>query len=264
MQVGLVPTPTNGQWTVNFCITDTDNGNSNAAYNSYGILGNGTNWNALSGGQFSSTAPVKQDDGATTSPISLIATNYPGHYASAAPYNNILLDVYSQCDTNGTAFIFSGVPSGTYNLAVYGCVGSYTNRGVTFTVNGVSQSLTNAQDTYFAPYDNTALFTNVNVSGSTLELDMIAISRVPAQKTTNSDEGDFNGVQIQMVSLNPPSGPVTLTNVWDGTHLTLSWAAGDLLLQSTNVLGPWTTNGSSSPVVITPADPMEFYRVQVP
>ena len=207
LQVSLVPTPNNGQWTVNFCITDTDNGNDGLPFSGYGIFGNGTYWNPLSGPQFSSPASVKRDDGVTTSSISLTATNYPGHWASAAPYDNKLLDTYCQCDTNGTAFIFSGVPSGIYNLAVYGCCGSLANRGTIFTVKGVSQWLTNVQDTYFAPNDNTALFTNVIVTGGTLELDMRAILHVPAQKTTNSNEGDFNGVQIRCINFPPPPPP---------------------------------------------------------
>jgi hypothetical protein len=59
-----------------------------------------------------------------------------------------------------------------------------------------------------------------------------------------------------------PTGPLLLTNQWSGGKLTLSWPANGLLLQATNLTGPWTTNGGQSPVVLTPTNPQTFYRLQ--
>lgn len=54
---------------------------------------------------------------------------------------------------------------------------------------------------------------------------------------------------------------VTLDSSWDGRQLTLSWPSGTLL-EAADVLGPWTTNTSASPYVLTPSGPRKFYRVQ--
>jgi len=47
-----------------------------------------------------------------------------------------------------------------------------------------------------------------------------------------------------------------------GGQFVLSWPQG-VLLQSTNVTGPWTTNGASSPYTNQPNGPQMFYRVRV-
>ena len=61
---------------------------------------------------------------------------------------------------------------------------------------------------------------------------------------------------------NLPVPPLVLTNQWSGGKLTLSWPATGLLLETTNLSGPWTTNGGHSPVVLTPIKPQVFYRLQ--
>jgi hypothetical protein len=43
----------------------------------------------------------------------------------------------------------------------------------------------------------------------------------------------------------------------------LTWPYG-LLLESTNALGPWSTNGSPSPYTITPTGPQKYFRVVAP
>ncbi len=58
-----------------------------------------------------------------------------------------------------------------------------------------------------------------------------------------------------------PVPPPVLTDQWSGGKLTLSWPANALLLETTNLSGPWTTNGAQSPVVVTPTEPQVFYRV---
>lgn len=79
--------------------------------------------------------------------------------------------------------------------------------------------------------------------------------------------GPTNGwcdvAEVQFFAPNPLPPPPLLTNRWDGAQLTLSWSTGGMLLQATNVTGPWTTNAAAtSPLVVTPAQPQEFYRVQ--
>ncbi|MGC3957795.1 MAG: glycoside hydrolase family 97 N-terminal domain-containing protein [Verrucomicrobiota bacterium] len=58
--------------------------------------------------------------------------------------------------------------------------------------------------------------------------------------------------------------PVTLELQYSGTNLVLSWSSG-LLLEATNVLGPWTTNlSAASPFAVSPIEPQKFFRVQSP
>jgi hypothetical protein len=58
--------------------------------------------------------------------------------------------------------------------------------------------------------------------------------------------------------------PVFLTNSWNGSVLTLSWSQG-MLLQATNLLGPWVTNGATESFAVQPSTngPLMFYRVKV-
>ncbi len=71
-----------------------------------------------------------------------------------------------------------------------------------------------------------------------------------------------NVAEIKFFAPDPPSAPIQLTNIWDGTHLTLSWPNGAALLEATNLTGPWTVNVSAtSPLTITPGEPRKFYRI---
>jgi hypothetical protein len=142
-------------------------------------------------------------------------------------------------------------------------VGSYVNRGITFTVftNGVSagtQSVTNVQDISFLP-DNTVIYTNLLVLSGSLEVDMTPVLSTPLN-LTNSTEGDFNGAQLQLVKLAPSA---IITN--NGSQFVLSWSGGGLY-SSTNVMpGPWwVTNPAVSPYTIAPTGAMRFFRIYNP
>ena len=68
--------------------------------------------------------------------------------------------------------------------------------------------------------------------------------------------------QVQSL-FNPSHPPVSLGWQFSGGNLTLSWPNGTVLLQATNVTGPWITNSAPSPLTITPTGPRMFYRVKV-
>lgn len=55
---------------------------------------------------------------------------------------------------------------------------------------------------------------------------------------------------------------VRVTSTWDGSTYVLNWLGNGKLLESTNIVGPWTTNSLGSPLYITPDTPQKFYRVQ--
>ena len=71
---------------------------------------------------------------------------------------------------------------------------------------------------------------------------------------------EFDKVILTVSAGAPPA--ILLTNQWDGSQMTLSWSQGTLL-EATNLLGPWTTNTSPSPCMVTPTGPIRFYRVKV-
>ena len=64
---------------------------------------------------------------------------------------------------------------------------------------------------------------------------------------------------IASVIVNPPA----LVNLQSfGGQLVVTWPQG-LLLQATNITGPWSTNNGTSPYTNTPNQPQMFYRAQV-
>ena len=165
-----------------------------------------------------------------------------------------MLDTSAQI-TPTNVFVFHNVPDGRYNLA-HGCVGGYVDRGITFIVNGVSQSVTNVQDVGFLP-DNTVIFTTFwfrTAVGGGYDLCYEHGLHSP------STEGDFNGAQIQLVKY----GPDILSMTNSGANFILTYVGGQLL-QATNIMGPWTTNlTATSPFTIYPTGQMKFYRIYAP
>jgi hypothetical protein len=245
--VTLIPVPNwnKGLWTLNFAVTPPNN----TPYYGRGVLGTNYYWNALSGGQFNNTPPSLWDDGATVSGIHFGSTNF-GLASASAGANNVLLDNFCSFVNSGTAFVFTGVPNGEYNLALYGMDAAYPSHGTIFTVNGASQSATDAQDAVLLP-DNTVFYTNLVVKNGTLEVDMMPLpAGIPYL-------GAFNGAQLELIAYAPN---ISLAN--NGTNLVLTWVDG-IVLQSTNVTGPWTTNttASAGSITINPTGSMKFYRI---
>jgi len=75
--------------------------------------------------------------------------------------------------------------------------------------------------------------------------------------------GYCNVAELQFFSPNPL--PTFLTNSWNGSQWKLNWPNGGLLLEATNITGPWITNASASPpFLITPNQPRKFYRILAP
>jgi hypothetical protein len=234
------------------------------------VLGFGTYWNVLNGdnGQVTNVTSLRDtglvDTGIKVSTPAGRNVGTPGSSLWTGVTNNMLLDTYAQVlSTNGVAtpFIFSHVPNGKYNLALYGCVGNWRNRAIKFTVltNGLvagTAAMTNLQDILLLPNDNTAVFTNLLVLNSTLEVDMVFLP-CPANTNTVSGECEFNGAQLQLLKYAPQ-----VTNFNASTH-TFGWAGGGLM-RATNVMGPWVTNPGVAPYTFTPTGYMQFYRVYNP
>jgi hypothetical protein len=119
--------------------------------------------------------------------------------------------------------------------------------------------------TSFAIEDNGG--SNPNLYQTALNLAVLGLTQSVASITfyNPATAGTQQNTVIFAVSGRPgnlPVPPPVLTNQWSGGKLTLSWPANGLLLETTNLSGPWTTNGAQSPLVVTPTRPQVFYRVQ--
>lgn len=251
--VALTPIPANGLWTVNFGIVSYNNGAPATPYVGRGILGMGTYWNGLTGGNFTSSTSY-QDDGSTSTGIKAYCTGGAGCWFSGFPMHNALLDPY--CNY-ASGFIFTNVPNGTYNLAVFGIPGASASAanvsGTSFTVNGVTQNIVGTQDTYFVDGETATVFANVVVTDGGFLLSMADYN--------GATETDFNGAQLQAVSLDP----VRLSTAASGSSLTLSWANYGTLLNATNLAGPWMpVAGAISPFTVTTTNTApQFFRVKI-
>jgi hypothetical protein len=280
--LNLTPVPT-GLWTVNFAVNNTDNGNTGIVYSGRGVLGNGTFWNAYNAYDGSTGTGTYRDDGVTPSGASMAMANQTGEWCYSPLQPILLLQPYASCGTNqvgsasATTVTFGNVPNGIYNLALYGIDGGYVDRGVTFTVNGSSQTLVNVQTASFAPGDNTALFTSEAVTNGQLVVTLVAADS-PAH--TPNGEGEFNGGQLQLVQGVGNPAHVASVNVSAG-HVVIKGTSFDAgqsyrILTSTNLTLPmasWTpvaTNtfatdgGFTNSIPVNLANPDSFYRVVEP
>jgi len=76
----------------------------------------------------------------------------------------------------------------------------------------------------------------------------------------NGNSGCVSAIALTTQSSSAPTVSISRS----GSNLVLTWSAGNILLQATNLLGPWTTNINMSPYTIAPAEPQMFFRVRTP
>ena len=284
-----LPATPAGLWTVNFQVTNNvlnyTTGAGVGHYVGRGILGTGMYWNILpdTAGAFNAVARIDsvsdlQDDGTTHSGIYCTLFNGAGFGSATAvlPTSSDIGNLLYQWVTIGTtptnALQFHGVPDGTYNLAVYGIDGTWADRGTTFVVHDAlngDQTKGTVNASPAAPLAeglNFVVFTNVHVSGGTLNVDVGPTSPVPTHDP--NPEADINGAQLQLVSLDVPAPTVTLDMQYTATNgptngtLTLTWPQG-ILETTTNLLSPWTLIYVPSPFTVTTTNGAQFYRVKV-
>jgi hypothetical protein len=191
---------------------------------------------------------------------------------TSSDIGNLLYQWVTIGTTPTNALQFHGVPDGTYNLAVYGIDGTWADRGTTFVVHDAlngDQTKGTVNASPAAPLAeglNFVVFTNVHVSGGTLNVDVGPTSPVPTHDP--NPEADINGAQLQLVSLDVPAPTVTLDMQYTATNgptngtLTLTWPQG-ILETTTNLLSPWTLIYVPSPFTVTTTNAAQFYRVKV-
>jgi hypothetical protein len=172
--------------------------------------------------------------------------------------------------------------SGTWNVVDGTLVGSALNalgtNTITVGTNGALQTTYDINNTNGSLILNGLMnltqndkFKNVIVGGVTLSAGTYTFvqlnSTYPANfpATWTAQPGAASTTGSGSITVGTVSGPVVLTNSWNGTTLTLTWSGNGLLLQATNVTGPWTTNVSPSPFTVMPTTngPRMFYCIQV-
>lgn len=130
--------------------------------------------------------------------------------------------------------------------------GSLTLDGQMFLHQNDTFNLVTVAGTALAP--GTYSFTNLN---ATYPANFPATWAQQLGSTVSTGSGSIT-VLGSVIVLPPP----TLGIGFSGGSLTLTWSHG-LLLEASDVTGPWTTNTTAiSPFIIVPTAPRQFYRVQ--
>ena len=128
-------------------------------------------------------------------------------------------------------------PSGgrqTINITIDGnAIGSFTP-----TTEG-SYGVYSATSSYLAAGPHTLALLGTSSADNTAFMDNVAVSVI-----------DF-----------PDAAPINLSVTLASGQIILTWPRG-ILLQATNLTGPWTTNAAASPVTIFPTAPQMFFRVK--
>lgn len=108
---------------------------------------------------------------------------------------------------------------------------------------------------------------NPNLYQTSLNLAALGLTR-PISSITFSNPANAGAQQTTVIlALSgcpvPSPVPVTLSDSITGSNLVLSWSGSAVLLQATNLSGPWVTNTSPAPVKVDPALPKMFYRLRM-
>jgi hypothetical protein len=105
-------------------------------------------------------------------------------------------------------------------------------------------------------------FAAVIIEGTALTAGTHSYAALASQYPANFLAGGSGSITVRSYNASA-SPPVMLQIQRSGTNVQLKWSQG-LLLQATNVTGPWTTNnGATSPFTVAPTAAQKFYRVQV-
>jgi hypothetical protein len=155
----------------------------------------------------------------------------------------------------GSVQLFSGSASVTAGPAYY--FGSEALAGAVPSSYVQATSTDQQNPTMGADY---VLFSGLTGgAGTTYSFDLSAPNN--ASSSFNSYGAFISAVEIVQIVSAPL--PPTLNIQPAGANLQLTWTnSGCLLLQATNLAGPWTTNaGAASPFTVTPTNPCAFYRL---
>ncbi|HEX4265406.1 MAG TPA: hypothetical protein VH597_13800 [Verrucomicrobiae bacterium] len=252
------------------------------------------NWNNIDNKNFvqPGTAGITGDDGVTAATLSLSGGQVNNGWQTGLTgdgANLSLMDGFMDAGTYGgsaATVAISGLTAPSYTAFIY-CMSdsarpadnqdwipNYSVNGTTyyapvFGANNYSSYLTTAAIGGLFNGFIRATATNANSRlpvplasfGNYVEYSQVAATggqiTVQVEPDTTTYRSPLNGIELVAV-------PPTLAIKSSGTNVILNWSPG-ILLQATNLLGPWTTNSGTSPMNISPAAASQtFYRVLVP
>jgi hypothetical protein len=202
-----------------------------------------------------------------------------GNGTPAALENFYLYANNSRTATNS----LNHVPAGIYNLCLYGSSAVFPDRGATFSVwttnppvayASLSTSNNNIKGNLsFTNGSDYVVFSNVTVTAGSIYFSYVAN---PNTATKSNTEADFNGLQLQTVSLAVPAAapnPVITQPAGSG-QFAITWPAASGtnwgLYQTTNLAPPviWSlvTNGmvtrnGTNQVNLSPGSGAQFFRL---
>jgi hypothetical protein len=269
--------PPGGQWAVNFQVTNdtisfATSTSGGGQYTGNGVLGSGNYWNtfvntagAFGNGTFN-TATDFRDDGVTHSGIFASVNGSDDSTLGSTPPSTNISALIQQFVYGTTTLTFTGVPDGIYNLVIYGIDGAFANGGDILTVNatnGTQMATTSfLQTLFFEQNDNATLFTNVEVDGGTLVVNVAG--NTAADQAGTYYNASFNGAQLQLISYDTSITNIQLSQVYSAANktITLTWPEG-VLQTTTNLTSAWTDIVSTSPITVSATNKAQFFRLKV-
>jgi hypothetical protein len=166
-----------------------------------------TNWNPIVRG--GTTAGAIASDGLTVTPITMTTpglNTYGGNNYGGTPIGaERLFTPFAYTVTNPYSMTLSNVPTGNYDLFIYGINGSDVAEGnsTAFTVDGVTQhtlqTISPNNSSNFVEGASYVLFAGVSPTNGTITIN-VAASGVGG----NPGEADFNGLQLTPYLIEPP------------------------------------------------------------
>jgi hypothetical protein len=233
-------------WTANFVFTNGGFWDYNGSVDiptgytgNYGIIGEGTYWNALITPGDTNVARLVNNTYTNQASLDITKTINTGFNAAvtgqsyadgaALPFHNELLQIFIQ--TFGSP-ITGTCPPGFYNFIFYAMDGDFNispNSGESFTLDGISTSCNNDVDSAnygsFQLSANCCILTNVSVTSGTYSIATAELGSI----------SDFNGFQVQQVM------PISVSAVQiDATHITVTYSGGSLYSTTTLPSTSWT------------------------
>jgi hypothetical protein len=186
------------------------NGNNGATYSGAAVLGtSGNTWNGINGDSGTNIPLVSASNNATAVTLTYNDTDgaFNGNSRSdmefhSTAYQSLMTDYLTvdPADSGGadtlTVTLNGLTPNGVYNLYDYAAANA-PGRETIFTVNGISQNVTNTSATTFVAGQNYTEFTAATADAT----GQLVISYAQG----NDDEGDFDGFQIIPAAAPEPS-----------------------------------------------------------
>ena len=164
----------------------------------------------------------------------------------------------NQCSLSSIAFVtYQQNPNATATVVLEDSTNGFATAGVAVATNNpVSNDWNGATNT--VSLSGISALQNIN---NTIAFRIWGYGFGPFEDKGLGQVPDNNPDVAVVGTVTFPS-PVSISLQRNGSNLQLTWLQGTLL-ESSNVLGPWTTNFATSPFTVSPTNAQKFYRLRV-